>query len=92
MGRTPRSQPAVRPVDGTLKWVVVQYRLLCTLWVLVLVVVQWIDTEGHNPDRRVLAAGGVLAVFWTGGVLPYGISTSAPFAAPERSMLSASLA
>ncbi len=66
MGRTPRSQPAVRPVDGTLKWVVVQYRLLCTLWVLVLVVVQWIDTEGHNPDRRVLAAGGVLAVFWTG--------------------------
>jgi signal transduction histidine kinase len=56
----------VRPVDGTLKWVVVQYRLLCTLWVLVLVVVQWIDTEGHNPDRRVLAAGGVLAVFWTG--------------------------
>ncbi|HSR46058.1 MAG TPA: ATP-binding protein [Acidimicrobiia bacterium] len=64
MGRTTRSSVAVRPVDGTLKWVVVQYRILVCLWALVLIAVTlYRELPGNHG---VLYAGGALAVSWTG--------------------------
>ena len=64
MGRTARSHAAVRPVDGTLKWVVVQYRVLVCVWALVLIIVTIVqDLPG---DRAVLYGAAALAVFWTG--------------------------
>ena len=54
----------MQPVDGTLKWVVVQYRVLACVWVLVLVTVQL--TGDDPPNRAILLAGAALAVFWTG--------------------------
>jgi signal transduction histidine kinase len=63
-GRIVRSHAAVRPVDGTLKWVVVQYRVLACVWVLVLIAVQL--TGDAPPNRAILLAGAALAVFWTG--------------------------
>jgi signal transduction histidine kinase len=64
MGRTARSHAAVQPVDGTLKWVVVQYRVLACVWVLVLVTVQL--TGDDPPNQAILLAGAALALFWTG--------------------------
>ncbi|MDH5373404.1 MAG: hypothetical protein OEX97_10715 [Acidimicrobiia bacterium] len=66
MGRTPRSHAAVRPVDGTLRWVVVQYRVLSCVWVIVLVIVQLTDSERieGDPNSTVLLAGVAMAFFW----------------------------
>jgi signal transduction histidine kinase len=59
-----RSHAAVRPVDGTLKWVVVQYRVLVCVWALVLITVT--IAKDLPGDRAVLYGGAVLAVVWTG--------------------------
>jgi signal transduction histidine kinase len=63
-GRRMRSHAAVRPIDGTLKWVVVQYRVLVCVWVLVLITVT--VAKDLPGDRSVMYGGAALAVVWTG--------------------------
>ena len=64
MGRMARSHAAVRPVDGTLKWVVVQYRVLVCVWALVLITVT--VAKDLPGNRAVMYGGAALAVIWTG--------------------------
>ncbi|HVR31646.1 MAG TPA: ATP-binding protein [Acidimicrobiia bacterium] len=54
----------VRPVEHTLRLIVVLYRILAAAWSLILILVVVADRQ--EGDRGVLAAAAVLAVGWAG--------------------------